>query len=263
MVVQTRTFYCDKDCRKYMIVSLSTAIYNLMFYNDYFGALIGVIIESGILLWLLLKKHYIEYLCFYLIFSSVSMEYGSSYYGVETFGLKSFRVCGISLGTLLLFPVFAVALFKMSVVTGKKEKKYLQLLRFERFSLGIILCAIITGIFQLLINDNGVAVYEGAWKEFATEVYSILTLVAIPVYTFTFFAVSDFCFAEKIKNTLVSILVSVVTAQVASYILQIQGNYWDTPMLMVSRITIFPHICCWCFFTAKREADISFRLWGF
>lgn len=233
-----RNLFLDKDYKKYLIAACGSAICNLVFYNNYHGAFVWMMIEIGILFWLFFKRHYTEYLCFYLIFMSVSLEYGV-YYGSEIFGLKSFRLCGITVGVLLLFPVALVSLFKMKIIGGKWERKYIQLLRFERLTLGIIFISFVIGIFQILINDNGVAAYEGVWKEFAVQVYSLLTLVAIPIYTFTFFVFYDRHFIDKMKKALLAIIISLIIAQGASWLFQIRGEYWDSTVLIVSQVAIF------------------------
>lgn len=228
----------DKELVKYLIVAGISAVCNLIFYRNTYGAVFQVIVEVSILLWVFLKKQYTQYLCFYLIFMSTSLEYGV-YYGIDVLGLKGFRFLGITLGVWLLLPPAFIALFKMKIIKGKRERKYIQLLRFERFTLGIVLISVFMGILQILVNDNGMMNFDEVWKEFILGVYSKLTLVAIPVYTFVFFVFYDSSFVKKMKKTLLAILISIIIAQSISCLFQITGEYWENPTLIVSQVAIF------------------------
>lgn len=142
-------------------------------------------VQVLILLLLFCKQQYLEYLCYYIVFISTSLEY-PYYYGVESvYGLKGFRIFGISVGTWCLMPLFIIAI--INNYKNRRQRNQGKPRKLNTMVKVIYLLCIIsafTGLVNLMIEDNGLGSYKGVYQFFLSELYSLFMFVFIPVYTF-------------------------------------------------------------------------------
>lgn len=245
----------EKEYSQYLLLSIAAAFCNLFFYQNYIMSFCYVMCELAILTILFIKKRYDAYICCFLIFMSTSLEYPYYYGNEQIFGFKGMRIAGITVGSVCLWPVFFIALINIKKA-WKSKKQFFYLQKLVRLIIFMVLCAAITGLFQILFNDNEIGDFKGVWKTYCIGLYSLITLVLMPVYTFYYFCTSDKQMLKKIVKTLIAIMVSIILAQIVSFLTGFMGTSWKSPVLIVSLVAAFtPYIMLLHFY--KKQLNLK------
>lgn len=183
------------------------------------------------LLYLLVRKKYTLYYCFYCGFLALSLEF-EEFVGSNFYGLKSIRLLGINIGTLLIIPLFLCLLFD----SRKFIKKSLVFDSFFRTFIAFFVFALISGGLNFIFNDNGIR-----------EVASIRNYIeAIYPYMFIFLCFSSLFLLFKkgyldfsiFENTLFSIIVATSVTMCFSLIFKNYGVYGGIETLQVTTLSM-------------------------
>ena len=229
----------DKRCfLLYTIIGSIVALMNTIFYNNMTVAIMLVIVEIAVLLFLLIQKKYAEYIVAYILFISPCIEF-AGFAGTDSFfNLKNLRILGINLGIWALLPMFLLAL--INIKNSHKLKTKYKLL--YKYSLGLIfinIVATIIGIMGIILNDNNVRSMEGYITSFVGEVYNMLFL-PIALLASVFLSINyDEKNLFKIELGLQAVLISNVMQMVTSMVTGIMGTYGGTTMLMASTVYFY------------------------
>lgn len=224
----------DKQLKVHIASALAYSLFILLFYQDYYFNLLMIFIQAICFFLLFLKGRFAEYLAFYLIFSSLSLEF--EYMSGTFYGWKSIRFMGISVAVWLLMPLFLIAL------TRSVSKKWAAKNKVNRLAGCFILLnmtAVLMGIVMLCVNDNNIMAQEGAVYQFFLTVYENLTRIFVPVVTFSFFLNEDNNAREVVKKAVIAVLIGLTCQEIASLCTGIMGKMWLDSVLLVGPVQTF------------------------
>ena len=242
---------------RFSIIAVLTALMSVAFCRSRIGAAVLVGMQCIVLLVLFIKKSYIEYLCVYLLFMTLSLEY-SYYYETDIYGFKMFKLFGISIGTWCILPVFVVALINIKFLLEYRFSKKNQLAYFVWGIIFINLIGLIMGIYQISINDNGVRDIPGVWNAFFAEVYAFTMLVLIPIYTFFYYVIRYQDEIVKLKISLLLIMVAIIVMQIFSAATPFKGTSWEQTTLLVPLAYMFsPFVIIFCMYFKNRYIQFA------
>lgn len=225
---------------KYLLCALVCELVVLLTYDKAILAYGFALFQLLLLTILLFKKEYVQCCCYYLIFILTTLE-EPGYYGVEvTYGLKSLRFAGITVGTWFSLILFIV-LFAQWICKGGSYKKKATVFRWGRrvFRILIFLSvySLVAGCISFfLFNDNNIRLFPGADREFFMICYAQITLILVPVCIFYFVGIMYPERIEDIKKALLCSMGAIVVGQICSFTFGITGVYFLSEMLIVSLV---------------------------
>lgn len=224
---------------KYILTSIVISLANIIFYNNKELSMAIVTLEVLILIFLLIRNNFIEYICFYLIFMVPSLEF-SAFISEDTdvlfYGFKNFRIAGVNLGVIFVLLPFLYILifkklnFKFAITEYPSIVFLLKVLFFFAASSTII------GLLNVLFNDNSIQNLDDYMKIYINQAYTeywSLMLLVIILYTLMYEEKS----IVKLENTLVSILISSSVTIVFSSLANFKGSYGALEILLIPTIS--------------------------
>lgn len=210
----------------------------IMFCQNKSVSYILVFSEVIFLFYLFMRNKITEYVCFYLIFISTSLEFSESVGTTEFYSIKNIRIGGLNLGIWLLIPIWIKILYLgIDFWNVKKESP-----SFFKMGIGLIvinIIAAVNGIILIMINDNEIQLIDNLFGEYIECIYSYMIL---PVTFFLAFCIIINHYRNsfyKIENALYSALCGCVMELVISKIMNIEGHYGSETTLLGSIIFVF------------------------
>lgn len=253
-IVYKKNVICEIGQYNYFFWCFLSALCNMLFYQEVILSVCFMAVQVLILLLLFCKQQYLEYLCYYIVFISTSLEY-PYYYGVESvYGLKGFRIFGISVGTWCLMPLFIIAI--INNYKNRRQRNQGKPRKLNTMVKVIYLLCIIsafTGLVNLMIEDNGLGGFKGVYQFFLSELYSLFMFVFIPVYTFYNILKKERQDIYKMKRCILSVLEGIVFVQVIAVLLNIKGSLWESPVLITSLVAVFTPYLLLFYFNKEEE----------
>ncbi|MBQ7863266.1 MAG: hypothetical protein IJ353_02240 [Lachnospiraceae bacterium] len=231
----------------FLIMSTVAAILNITHYQSSIG-LVFVVIEIALLLYLLLRHKYVEYLCLYTIFISMSLEF-TDFANVSYFyNLKDIRLFGLNLGIWLGVPLLILFFINFTSIKKRVLSELGMVYKFGKYLIIMNFVAVFVGGLLLLCNDNYSQKLENAWSLFFGETYQFLFL---PMIYFAGLAVAilfDKNNVYKLKIALQAILWACVIQQIFGYVFEIKAYYGGTTIALSSNVTAFTPLLMVFFF---------------
>ena len=204
----------------YVFISIIVAVSNTLFYSNKYLSLFVVILEIGCLIYLLITKRIVEYICFFSIFMCNCLEFSTLVGEEEFYGFKNFRILGLNLGLIMLIPIVIIGLVSIPRLIQRKDKESF---KFTRLFIFITTISVFTGLLLFLFNDNGIRSLDGAFSLFIKEIYSYafipISMICVLNYS------SDERKMQKISITLQAILWGNVFQMIVSILFGIRGTY--------------------------------------
>lgn len=218
---------------KHIALATIISLLNSFFYDNFPVMILLVIIESILLLKTIIKKQYMKYLCYYMIFLSTSME-SATFVGTEAFyGFKNFKIAGINLGAIFLVLLLVVLLSngtfnKIFKIRGK-------IAYFVKGAITLTCLALFMGLVSILINDNSISQKMSGMMMFIDSAY-IYFFVAFEIIVITVIIENNKGNTMEIKRTLMALIISLSITLIFSLILENYGNRGGLPSLQVSNL---------------------------
>lgn len=160
----------DKQVLKYSFISVLIFILNSAFTTNYSIMLVLTGLELFVLFVLFLKGNDLGYLCFYIIFITASMEFGQFVGTDEFYGFKNFKLLGINIAVWSIMPLFVKFIFTSDIISlFHKRKSYVKTFIIVISSFTLI--ATMTGLINILINDNNVGNFNSVLSVFLDATY--------------------------------------------------------------------------------------------
>lgn len=225
------------DQKKYFIILLAMIIgaLNVLFINNYTISFIIVSIEIIILIYHFIKKNLVDYLGSYLIFLSLSFEFGQLI-NEDFYGFKNFRILGVNLGIISLLPIVFILLINCKINKKEIMEKSSNLYIFIKLMLLINISGIFIGLTQILINDNNVQRMEGLISSFISVIYNYMAFPFLIIISFVVIIIYGKDDIENLEEYLVAIFIGLVTSMIISYLSGSYGYYGGVKTLIVSNV---------------------------
>ena len=230
MIINDKNLFINK----YVIVAFIVTLLNIFLVKEKYLLDFFVIIESLFLIYLLLKKRFSEFLIWLLIFLSSSIEFRVLVTNdeIDIYGFKHFRVLGINLGVLFVLISFFLILFNKKAFRFRK-KNYPTFTRLLFLFFTLFCSGFLVGIFNILINDNGIRNIPSFFSIFILETY-------MAIWPFLLFYMSYFCLVN-FKNSdfifekgLMAVFIANCTAPLIPAIFGVMGSYSHLPYMLIS-----------------------------
>lgn len=176
---------CDLKKKNYKTIflysfSILSFSLNTIYVKSLLVMTILAIFQVILLIFLFIKNRDLQYLGFYLVFLSASME-SANFVGSESFyGFKNFSFLGLNLAVWMILPVFIRQIIKQINNNGSKVdivvRRYLYIL------FVITISSVFFGLFQIIINDNNIQSLGNIVLLFVNEAYIYIVTI---LYSYT------------------------------------------------------------------------------
>lgn len=214
------------------INAILISILNLVTVESPIMAYAVIALEVGILLFKFILGDAVEYIVYYIIIFSTSIEF-SYFAGIDAFySIKNLRIAGLNLGIYLLIPMW-VFFIKKSYY--KNNKKYFN--KIGKWLIGINFIALVVGLLNIVINDNNIRGMEGYISLYIGQVYYFL-FIPISIYV-GMRSIMNKDSLWKINTALQASLVASSSQLIIAYITKTYGNYDGIYTLMSTVLIIF------------------------
>lgn len=227
------------DITKDIIIPLLGIIIGIInvegMYNT-FLAILTVIIQLIVLFVLFLRGNYTDYLGFFCLSFSLCVEF-NTFANMDSFiNFRNLRFAGINLGVWLLIPfsLMCVLISRESFTLASKIKP---LYSFSTQLITIISIAVIIGLFNLLINDNGVLNFPNTFLVFLNEFYTSFAFVLLLILTYLYLVALNKLNLSRFRRYLFAIILGVAAQILYSYYFELYGQYAGVNILMVSTVS--------------------------
>lgn len=231
---------------KYLLIAMICGIINMLFSNNLYIEWGFVGIQIIFVVYFILKNQIDNAIGLFTIFLSMSFEY--SYTVGDFYGLKSFRIAGITIAVWIVFLFWLHSLFHSERCTMRNY----QVQSWKNNILYLNGIALVMGILMVLFNDNGIANNAHFFSAFALEVYTLISLITIPLLV-----ISHYINREEVRDNLkcaiIACLVTTVLQQYLSLILGITGNVTGQAVPKVPSIQLYgPFLTLFFLFPEKK-----------
>lgn len=242
---------------KYILITSFVGVINSVFCYNKSIALLIVAIEVMCLSFLLIKRDYFRYTCYYIIFMTMSLEF-SDYYGTsELYGFKETRIFGIGVATIAVLPIVLYGLSHIGI-SAKIRKPDTAIKKFENYIIFIFSCGVIVGLFNILINDNNVRNLTSVFGSFFNELYNFIILLLFPLVAFAAIIRRYSKRIEELKSVLFSIMIGMFVSQLFSFLSPFKGSTWESTTLLVSFVTFYiPMLVCFAYYYKDSRIRIA------
>lgn len=252
-------FKLDYNQQKYLQVAILCGIQTLLFSRNMYLSILVIAVQISYLLYLLACRKLIEAVVVYTIFLCMSLEF--EYITGDFYGLKSFRVLGITIAVWIIFILFGATIVhycnnRKRVNRDNEAKKILNSV------LILNSISVIMGAILIVCNDNGIARNGGVLGAFAVEIYTVLSLVTIPTIILSYLS-SYSEFREKMITAIHAILIVIVAQQYVSLIVGITGNVTGQEVPLVSSVQLYGPFLALYFVLKKQEYRKVLTIIGF
>lgn len=220
-----------------MLFASIISFLNILFVNNYYGSIAIIFVQIGVLVHYFVKRDYISYFGYYLIFLSLSFEF-DVFMGTEKFySFKNFDVLGLNLGIISLLPIFFTALFS--------KIKIKNIIKHNRFVVFVILFSImalmgtLNGLIMMLVNDNQIVNNPKTIIGFIGTIYE---LAAYPIMVISAFLLIINKQKDKLRDLEVffmAIFVGLSISLITSSLVGFGGVYGGVETLIVPLSAVF------------------------
>lgn len=221
----------------YSIFASICGILNIITYDNFLNALVLTTVEIFVLLYLFFKNKITDFICFYLIFLSLSMEFSGLIRGGIIYSFKEFRLLGVNLAIWALVPVTFQFIFRYKFSDGQLKNSYL--VWFLKYFLLICIIGIIMGTLLIIINDNNVRTISNLTALFAKEIYIRAVYPFMLIAAYLYIQKYEQSQLNKLNSAILAILLGVVVELIVSLALNETGIYGDIATLVSSSLIRF------------------------
>lgn len=214
------------------IFAILIATLNVITVNSRLPAYVVIVLEVLILFYKFIQGNMVDYIVYYLLIFSTSIEF-TYFVGMDEFySIKNMRIAGMNLGIYLLLPLWI-----NFIKVGIRKNVFREYKKIGRWIIIINILAFIVGLFGLLINDNNIQGMESYLNIFVGQVYYFFF---IPISIFVgIYSILKEKNLWKINSALQASLIASCVQLIVAYILGLYGNYDGLYTLMSTVLTIF------------------------
>lgn len=228
-------FKLNHNQRKYLLVAILCGMQTLLFSRNIYLSTLVIAIQISYLLYLLACRKLSEAVVMFTIFLCMSLEF--EYITGDFYGLKSFRVFGITIAVWIIFILFGATIVHYCT-NRKRFNRDNEAKKILKSILTLNLIAFIMGTILIVCNDNGIARNGGVLGAFAVEIYTVLSLVTIPSVILSYLS-SYSEFRKKMISVIHMILIVIVFQQYFSLLFGITGNVTGQEVPLVSSVQLY------------------------
>lgn len=234
---------------KFSILACIVGGLNVITCQSFDASLILVIIESLVLCYWFLRNSIAKYLAFYIIFLCLSMEFGALF-DSQIYGFKEFRVLGINLGVVFLFPIALKTVLLHEIRVNNNELKIKKAIR-----MFVILATtgIIMGLIVLLVDDNNISRMDGYLIEFVNQVYVYVIIPFLVILNFLYVLNCERKKLYYINYALYAVMLGVSFQLIVSKTFLIGGRYGGAETLVASSVVMLLPLMLNIIFYKKAE----------
>ena len=237
---------------KYTLFAMIIGVANLVTFTNFTSSLLLVILEMIVLGFFLLKQRYDDCYVLFLIFLCMSFEFNQTTGSDELYGFKAFEIAGINLAIIFLVVfilLFAVRNYVIRFWNANYEVKFIKMV----IILGVT--GIVNGGVCLLLNDNEILKLGNTFGLFFGQIYLKFIMVAI-------FAIASYIAIhnqkvsiERIKRSLVAILIGAVFTMIMSMVMGKTGRYGGVDTLQIQNVVRYTPFLYVYSFSEERKRD--------
>jgi len=222
-----------------VFISIFVGILNVQFSQNYIVSLFLVIFEFFFLMFLLLMRRPILSIGYYLIFISMSFEFDALIGTTSFYGFKNFRVFGINIAliTLMVYFLYYVLLFRN--ISLRKIKDYPVFFKYIKRFLLLLIVAISTSLFTLLVNDNNVMIEGVGLNYIASNIYLLAFVPFIIIFIISGMLINDHDQFRMLGKFFMAIFIGISVASIYSYLIGSYGVYGGLETLLLPVTIVF------------------------
>ncbi len=209
-----------------VIAALSTYFYTNQFVMQ---ALIGI--EILILVYLFIRKRWVDYIGHYVFFCGISLEFADLLQVDVFYSFKETRLFGLNLGVWALVPI-TLSMLTKGYPLGQIKSKLKSLYTFIRQYILVLAIAIVMGVLMFIVNDNNVG-YLLDWKYFFISQFYLVAVQPIMLILIISTAVCKCEDYHKLEDYFECTLVGIVFCMVVSVLTKNWGDYGGISTLVV------------------------------
>lgn len=237
-----------------ILLASIVASLNVIFATNYSISMIIILLELMVLTYYFIKKDMTSYIGMYLMFLCLSFEFDVLVGVKEFYGFKNFRIFGINLGIIALLPVLLKAIFK-GIKIEMIKREYPKLYKFCKTIIFINVVGIISGLFQILINDNFIRSMEGFVGDFIGISYSMILMPLLLIISIAYLISWEREKLRKLRGYLIAILIGVVISMIVSLATESFGQYGGIRTLLVTNVIRYtPFMLLFPFYKTYKSA---------
>lgn len=216
----------------YSITAIFIALTNIIFCQNKTLSFLLVLAESLVLFVYFFKRQYIQYFCFYIIFSALSMEYEIFSSNGKFYGFRKFKLLGINISIWFLLLLF------LGFLINKNHKIKIKFYSKELtiFISGMLVCWImgfITGISNFILDDNNISQLGNIFIIYLSEVYTA-SLPLFIIFNFVFLISAKPEVTVHLKKTIIYVLFGLGFQLLFSFFFKIYGSYGQNDIILAS-----------------------------
>lgn len=243
------------------VISIIVGVLNILLISNIFAAYVMVFVEIVTLLFLFFRKKYTDYMGYFLIFYTLSMEFSGFVGTTQFYNFKNTTIGGLNLGIWFTLPLFVKFLFNTKYVLNRSKTILKAKSFFIKYSM--ILCmAVFMGLITILVNDNNVQYFPNLFSTFLGEFYTSFFMSTVVFSILIYLKCIGRFDLSKTINFIVAIIYGAIAQILISHILGIRGFYAGVETLMSSTIAfiipLFPVILIYYFINNQHGVKVHF-----
>ena len=245
----------------YFLTVVFFGITNLLFYTNSIIMYISIFLQIFMLCYFFIKNDYIKYIMYLTAFVTISLESDVLVKADEWYGFIKTEICGVRLPIILIIP-FLLMVFKQRKLFLEKIKKNDVSCKLVKLLIFAYASAIIMGILNIILNNNGIRNLSGYIHSFISLAYFYGFTVVLIVGLFCILII-DKKNVQNIKKYLIMLLFSIGIISLFSIIVGLEGQY-DTLeySLITSSIIYLPMILILVPFVSEKKYKIAMFIFG-
>lgn len=240
-------------------IGIAIGILNVITINNRATAMIIVLLQLLVIVYLLIKRKYTDYIGCYCIFYSLCVEFGTFTNTESFYNLKNTRILGVNLGIWLLLPISIMGILNAKVILFKRNNNLM--FKFAKTLLCLMLIAIIMGLITIALNDNGILSLPNLLHAYVNEIYTSFGVTIMIIFTILYIYTFNNLDLIKLQNYLLSVIYGTIAQVFTSSILGIHGHYGGVNTLLACTLSfmmpLFPIILFYYFLKRKTDTQVG------
>jgi len=225
----------------YLLPAYLIALSNVLFFGNRIVSMAIVVVEVCVLFYFLFRLDIARFLSWFVVFLSTCIEFSAltSNENAIIWGFKNVRILGLNLGLLFVilgaFVLFAIGAIQKPNIKRMREP-YLHKVMLIFSCLGLV--GIITGLLNIMGNDNGIRSYPGMAKSFVEQIY--MGIWPFLLFYIAYFVIrKEIAWHDSLRDALVATLIANALAPILPAVMGISGSYGSFKYMLASSANFF------------------------
>lgn len=232
-ISRKRTIQFWKKSTTFAVLGFALAVVNSLTYKVVPLAIFLAVIETAIVVFMAIKGNVRSFICFYLLFASVTIENTLFTEGKHIDEVYSF----LNLPGIAYYHLFFMLFFFYFSLLLSRKKKYVFNVRRDVCLISIFLLGFIMLVYSISINDNGLTSIEGMVRFSIIDAYETLWILFLAlIILFSFDNYPEF--KNELKEISIKTLVGVSLAGIFLFLI---GNFstWSNTKNLICPLMFF------------------------